>query len=172
MAFGQSSGPPATGRQVQQLTALLHAAGHADFRDARGPLGLTQRQAAGKFTRDEADALITQLEENAEGDGEGEAHGHPDPHPPGAPVGGVTGTPSPAGAPVAGVTGTPSRAGAPVAGVTGTPSTAAAPGARRAATPSPTADRRGAERARQLREMPTDLLAAELQRRGWIVMEP
>lgn len=73
MAFGQQSGPPATHRQVQQLQALLVAAGHSDFRDARGPLGLTQRQAGGKFTRDEADHLIEQLEAEAERTGDGEA---------------------------------------------------------------------------------------------------
>ncbi len=110
MAFGQASGPPATGRQVQQLTALLHAAGHVDFRDARGPLGLTQRQAGGKFTRDEADELIARLEAEADGA-----------EPPEAP--------------------------APV-------------------------DRRTATQQAALRKMPTDVLAAELQRRGWIVVEP
>ena len=49
MAFGQQSGPPATAKQVQELLSLLHEAGHADFRDARGPMGFTQRQAGGKF---------------------------------------------------------------------------------------------------------------------------
>ena len=67
MAFGQQAGPPATGRQVQQLLALLQDAGHDGFRDARGPMGFTQRQAGGKFTRDEADAFIAQLEEGAGG---------------------------------------------------------------------------------------------------------
>jgi hypothetical protein len=62
MAFGQQSGPPATHRQVQQLLELLNEAGHVDFRDARGPMGFTQRQAGGKFTRDEADAFIAELE--------------------------------------------------------------------------------------------------------------
>ena len=61
MAFGQQSGPPATAKQVQYLEALVHKAGHTSFRDARGPLGLTQRQANGKFTRDEASTLIDQL---------------------------------------------------------------------------------------------------------------
>lgn len=61
MAFGQQSGPPATGKQVQYLESLLLKAGHESFRDARGPLGLTQRQASGKFTRDEASTLIDQL---------------------------------------------------------------------------------------------------------------
>jgi hypothetical protein len=64
MAFGQQAGPPATGRQVQELLALLQAAGHADFRDARGPMGFNQRQAGGKFTRDEADELIRQLQDD------------------------------------------------------------------------------------------------------------
>jgi len=67
MAFGQQSGPPATTRQVQELLALLKAAGHNDFRDARGPMGFTQRQAGGRFTRDEAAAFIEQLEEVADG---------------------------------------------------------------------------------------------------------
>lgn len=62
MAFGQQSGPPASAKQVRELLALLNDAGHTDFRDARGPMGFTQRQAAGKFTRDEADAFIEQLE--------------------------------------------------------------------------------------------------------------
>src|SRR4051812_45288063 len=75
MAFGQSSGPPATARQVQQLTLLVQAAGHADLRDARGPLGLTQRQSAGRFTRDEAEALIAQLEVEIEIGAEREAQG-------------------------------------------------------------------------------------------------
>ena len=115
MAFGQSSGPPATGKQVQRLEALLLEAGHVDFRDARGPLGLTQRQAAGRFTRDEADALIEQLERDTEARD--------------APVA----QPSPV-----------ARAVAPVV----------------------------AKVNRQLRDVPDDVLAAELQRRGWVVMEP
>ncbi len=43
---------------------LLQEAGHSDFRDARGPMGFTQRQAAGKFTRSEADALLEQLRDS------------------------------------------------------------------------------------------------------------
>lgn len=113
MAFGQQSGFPASAKQLQRLTALLHAAGHTDFRDARGPLGLTQRQAGGKFTRDEADELIAQLEAAAEAT-DGEAPGPP-----------------------------------PVK-----------------------VDRREAERVALLRKMPADLLAGELQRRGWVVLEP
>jgi hypothetical protein len=61
MAFGQQQGPPASAKQVQELLVLLQEAGHSDFRDARGPMGFTQRQAAGKFTRAEADALLEQL---------------------------------------------------------------------------------------------------------------
>lgn len=108
MAFGQQSGPPATARQVQHLTALVAAAGHTDFRDARGPLGLTQRQAGGKFTQSEATELIARLE----GDG-------------------VDAAPQP-----------------------------------------PRVDRREAARLESLRKLPDDALAAELQRRGWIVVEP
>ena len=63
MAFGQAAGPPATAKQVRELSDLLAAAGHHGFRDARGPMGFNQRQAAGKFTRDEAQAFIDQLEE-------------------------------------------------------------------------------------------------------------
>jgi hypothetical protein len=63
MAFGQQAGPPASARQVQELTQLLQAAGHEGFREARHPLGLTQRQAGGRFTRGEADELISRLQE-------------------------------------------------------------------------------------------------------------
>ena len=63
MAFAQQSGPPASARQVQELLTLLHQAGHSDFRDARGPMGFTQRQAAGKFTRAEAAAFIARLQD-------------------------------------------------------------------------------------------------------------
>lgn len=112
MAFGQPTGPPASPRQVTELLALLHHAGYSDFRDARGPMGFTQRQAAGKFTREEARAFIDGLQEAAhEGD---------------------RSPPAP---------------------------TAAHP-ARLSA----------AERA--LRDLPAETLAAELQRRGWIVVEP
>lgn len=64
MAFGQQSGPPASARQIKELLTLLNEAGHSDFRDARGPMGFTQRQAAGKFTRDEANAFIESLQES------------------------------------------------------------------------------------------------------------
>ena len=106
MAFGQQAGPPATASQVRELLALLVAAGHSDFRDARGPMGFNQRQAGGKFTRDEAAALIAQLEE---GDGPGE---------PPAPI------------------------------------------------------ERLSPQEQALRKVPAERLAAELQRRGWVVMEP
>jgi hypothetical protein len=69
MAFGQPLGPPASAKQVQELLALLHDAGHTDFRDARGPMGFTQRQAAGRFTRDEVGMFIDRLQD-AEGGGE------------------------------------------------------------------------------------------------------
>lgn len=109
MAFGQASGPPATAREVQILLELLQRAGHDDFRDARGPMGFNQRQAAGKFTRTEAAELIERLEAAAE------------------------------------------------VGATAEP-----------IAPAPSLSR--AEQA--IRALPTDQLAAELQRRGWVVMEP
>jgi len=68
MAFGQQSGPPASATQVRELLGLLKDAGHSDFRDARGPMGFTQRQAGGKFSRDEAATYISQLQE-AESEG-------------------------------------------------------------------------------------------------------
>jgi hypothetical protein len=67
MAFGQPSGPPASARQVEELLALLHDAGHTDLRDARGPMGFTQRQAAGKFTRDEVGVFIERLQDEEMG---------------------------------------------------------------------------------------------------------
>jgi len=109
MAFGQQTGPPASAKQVTELLGLLQDAGHDGFRDARGPMGFTQRQAAGKFTRDEAESFIAQLQESA---------------------------------------------------ATGEPAVAATPPARPSA----------AERA--LRAAPAEQLAAELQRRGWVVLEP
>jgi hypothetical protein len=122
VAFGQSSGPPATGKQVRELLDLLHAAGHSDFRDARGPMGFTQRQAGGKFTRDEADEFIERLEATINGDGTNE-DASPAPAPP-----------SPARTRV-------SRPVPPPASV-------------------------------ELGDVPTELLAAELQRRGWVVLQP
>jgi hypothetical protein len=133
MSFGQASGPPATQRQVRELLELLQDAGHADFRDARGPMGFNQRQAGGRFTRDEADELIAQLTEAAEQrDLDPEAAAAPEPA---------------------------SRRVDP---------------ARRAARPGAvgTAERRAAVQARELRRVPAEVLAAELQRRGWAVIEP
>lgn len=141
MAFGQQSGPPATGKQLQQLLALLEAAGHSDFRDARGPMGFTQRQAGGKFTRDEADAYIEQLEAEAEAaEGGDEAAGA-----------------APAPAPSA----ARPKASAPKASAPKTGAPKPGTGPERLTTAQQT-----------LRRMPDDLLAAELQRRGWVVMEP
>ncbi len=118
MGFGQASGPPATARQVDELLALLLEAGHTDFRDARGPMGFTQRQAGGKFTRAEAEAFIDQLR----------ATGGEDDDDQGLPV------------------------------------------ERR--EPMTAAERRRATQARSLTDMPAELLAGELQRRGWAVMAP
>ena len=120
MGFGQPTGPPASAKQVGELLALLLQAGHGDFRDARGPMGFTQRQAAGKFTRAEADAFIERLE--AAGGGGGDDHDQASPSPRREPV--------------------------------------------------TAAERRQAVQARSLRQIPPELLAGELPRRGWIVMAP
>ena len=68
MAFGSQSGPPASAKQVAYLLVLVKKAGHDGFRDARHPLGLTQRQAGGKFTIGEASTLIEQLLSQDTGD--------------------------------------------------------------------------------------------------------
>jgi len=118
MAFGQQSGPPARADRVRRLLELVQEAGHADFRDARGPLGFTQRQANGKFTRDEADAFIEQLEAAADAESTDGADARGTPAPPRTPAPRLT----------------------------------------------------AAERAAQAAS--SEVLAAELQRRGWIVIEP
>jgi hypothetical protein len=74
VTFGQQSGPPASARQLRDLQALLERAGYGGFREARGPLGFTQRQGLGKFTSAEAAELIERLE--AEGDPDAEAMRH------------------------------------------------------------------------------------------------
>jgi len=120
---------------VQELLTLLQAAGHSDFRDARGPMGFNQRQAAGKFTRDEVAAFIEQLEAAAES---GDA-------PPEAPSS----------------TTVRQRPQSSASKPAGRP-------AGRAAGPTPAAASNDAE----LAPIPSPRLAAELQRRGWIVVEP
>ena len=107
MSFGQQSGPPASSSQVRELLGLLKEAGYADFRTARGAMGFTQRQAGGRFTRDEAAELIARLE-----DPESEA---PPPEPP----------------------------------------------ATKLSIPD-----------KMMRDIPSEKLAAELQRRGWTVTAP
>lgn len=72
MSFGRQSGPPASSKQVSYLLSLVEKAGHTGFRDARGPLGLTQRQAGGKFTKGEASALIDRLLNGEGADGGGD----------------------------------------------------------------------------------------------------
>ena len=109
MAFGQHAGPPATHKQLDQLLDLLVEAGFDSFKEARYPMDFTQRQAGGKFTRDEADAFIEQMQRSE----------------------------------------TEDVSLAPVV---------------KAKKPSPA--------SKALAKFPADELAAELQRRGWIVAEP
>jgi len=60
VSFNQQ-GPPASAKQVAYIQALLRKAGYDDFRTARTEYRLTQRQARGKFTKNEASALIDRL---------------------------------------------------------------------------------------------------------------
>lgn len=97
-------------------------------------MGFNQRQAGGKFTRDEADAFIEQLQSEAEAESESAASAPP---------------------------------------------TAAAPVRKPAAANRPTSQPRGSSQAGRLskteialRDASDELLASELQRRGWIVVEP
>ena len=109
MAFNQPAGPPASHRQIERLLELLREHGPDDVRSARGPMRFTQRQGNGKFTRDEAEALIAELEG--------------DEHDPTAPS-------------------------------------------------QPTISTRLSNDERSARSLPDEVLAVELQRRGWVVMEP
>jgi hypothetical protein len=139
VSFGQSSGPPASAKQVAYLLSLLQQEGYAGFRDARGPLGLTQRQGGGKFTTKEASSLIDQLVGASDDDGDE--------------------PPEPA---------TIDAAGA----VSARPARRNATDARSAASAQRAADRLESERIELLRGMPAELLAAELERRGWSVTSP
>lgn len=73
MAFGQASGPPASAKEIARLADLLQQAGYTSFKEARHPIGLTQRQAAGKFTRDEVTELMARLESEADGESPAQA---------------------------------------------------------------------------------------------------
>jgi hypothetical protein len=72
VSFGQPVGPPASPKQMQYLESLMAKAGFTGFGDARRALGLTQKQARGKFTGKEASTLIDTLIEaqRAVADGE------------------------------------------------------------------------------------------------------
>jgi hypothetical protein len=77
MAFGQAAGPPAGARRVAELADLLAQRGYDSFKEARHPFGLTQRQAAGKFTVTEADELLALLEATADDEVPAPAGGAP-----------------------------------------------------------------------------------------------
>ena len=77
MAFGNNA-PPATPKQTQYLLSLVEKAGHESFRDARYPLGLTQRQASGKFSKNEASALIDRLLADPTGGADGDSDSESD----------------------------------------------------------------------------------------------
>lgn len=96
-------------------------------------MGFTQRQAGGKFTRDEADAFITQLRDEADA-----ASGMVPPGSEGA----------------------------------DNQRSAGVPASRVPASNDPAAGERLSASEKALRKLPSHRLAAELQRRGWVVMEP
>ena len=128
MAFGQASGPPASRKQLEELERLLEAAGFDSFKEARYPLGFSQRQAGGKFTADEVSGFIQQLEAGDSSDGSNDEPTIEKPKPKPKPKPTASAGPQPA---------------------------------------KPASD---VEKA--LRRVPVELLAAELQRRGWVVLEP
>jgi len=144
MVFGQSSGPAATGKQIGELLELLEASGHTDFRDARGPMGFTQRQAGGKFTRDEADSFIEQLQTDLYGDGPPAYSKPPD---------STRANPGPPKSPQR-------------------PTTPNSPPTKRLPYVRPTSSVNRSSSELGLGDVSTEDLAAELQRRGWVVLEP
>jgi hypothetical protein len=124
VSFGQQSGPPASAKQLSYLLSLVKKAGYEGFRDARHPLGLTQRQAGGKFTGKEASELIDRLL-SADVDREADADG-----------GDGLGR------------------------------------ARDDARAAQAAERLLTQQTSLVRGMPAEVLAAELERRGWMVAPP
>ena len=142
MAFGQPAGPPASARQVERLAELLTKAGFESFREARHPFGLTQRQAAGKFTVAEVDELIERLEA-----AELVQHSRPEPA-------------------AAGSEGASIREPDPPPSVSTERPTSTRPATARPATARP-----GAKRT-TLRSLPDEVLATELERRGWCCIPP
>ncbi|MCC5950662.1 MAG: hypothetical protein JJU45_01055 [Acidimicrobiia bacterium] len=162
MTFGRSPGPPATARQLTQLSELIQEAGHVDFADARGPLGLNQRQAGGRFTRDEADELIARLEHEADVAAGRVASTGESPHD------NVSGQ----GRSPARERGTPPKRSTSSPKAASTTSGRDADRSRAGGDRPPPAGAGAGRQARNLRTVPTELLAAELQRRGWIVVEP
>jgi hypothetical protein len=134
MAFGQASGPPARAKDITQLAEQLELAGFSSFREARHPFGLTQRQAAGKFTSGEVAELLARLEVMAAG-----AEPEPDPDP----------------RPVLDVEHVEHVEGTDVA----------APNSARA-------DRRRQQSKLTIAGLPDDLMATELELRGWTCIPP
>jgi len=130
---------------VSYLLALVRAQGHTDFRDARGPLRLSQRQAGGRFTTQEASALIDRLVSSTSGGGDNEDAGAEE------------------------------RAGPQATEVTGTRVTEPRVTQPRATGPRATEPRatEQPETADALvRGLPVGLLVAELERRGWRALGP
>jgi hypothetical protein len=150
MAFGQQSGPPASAKQMKYLLSLVQEAGHEGFRDARHPLGLTQRQAGGKFTSREASELIDRLVAGEFGD----------------PTDDDDGPPSAANS------GEPARRDPATIRTWGARPSGRSADARADAAAARAERRLDDQRAELLAGMPADLLVAELERRGWSCAPP
>ena len=145
VAFGQQSGPPASTKQMKYLLSLVQAAGHDGFRDARHPLGLTQRQAGGKFSGREASELIDRL--LAGEFDEGDEISSPD-------------------APAVASSASASTRSA------GRRTAAARPDRRAEVAADRAQQRLDDQRAELIAGVPADDLAAELERRGWRCTPP
>ena len=130
MAFGQASGPPARAKDIDQLAEQFEQAGFSSFREARHQFGLTQRQAAGKFTSSEVTELLAKLEAMA-----------------------------------AGTESDPLLDDGLIVGVDFEPAVAVSPSPARA-------DRRHQQNKLTIAGLPDDLMATELELRGWTCIPP
>jgi hypothetical protein len=146
-----ADGPPASTKQLQYLLSLIQGAGHGGFRDARRPLGLTLRQAGGKFTVGEASELIDRLNTaagtNATVNSTTRVFGRRPPENDGREI-----------------SATPEKGP--------TPKTLAESTTRERSKPGSETRSLLDSRTELIRGVPAEMLADELARRGWMVVPP